>query len=169
MEGTSKLFVYGTLLVDDVVNTLIGRIPHYLVAKAPGWRIVRLPQKVYPGLVPGQGEADGKVFTDLTNAEWAILDAFEDPAYTLAAVRVLAPLGMDAFAYVWRGEHVDKPWSTVDFEGNELADYVDLCRNWRRRYDQRADEARIVQSRPPASGPLRVPIHPAPRRTDRGQ
>jgi hypothetical protein len=28
LEGTSKLFVYGTLLLDDVVNILIDRIPH---------------------------------------------------------------------------------------------------------------------------------------------
>ena len=99
-EETSKLFVYGTLLLDDVVSILINRVPRYLVAQAPGWRIVRLPQKVYPGLVSGQGEANGKVFTDLTDAEWATLDAFEDPAYTLVAVRVLAPIEMDAFAYV---------------------------------------------------------------------
>ena len=72
------------------------------------------------------------------DAERATLDAFEDPAYTLAAVRVLAPLEMDAFGYVWQGEHVDQAWSTADFGRNELADYVDLCRNWRRRYDQRA-------------------------------
>ena len=135
-EEANRLFVYGTLLLDDVVSILIDRMPHYLAAKAPGWRIVRLPQKVYPGLVPGQGEANGKVFTDLTDAEWDTLDAFEDSAYTLAAVRVLAPLEMDAFAYVWRGEHVDQLWSTADFGRNELADYVDLCRNWRRRYDQ---------------------------------
>lgn len=135
-EATSKLFVYGTLLHDDVVNILIGRIPHYLVARAPGWRTVRLPQKVYPGLVPGQGEASGKLFTDLTDAEWATLDAFEDPAYTLAAVRVSAPLETDALAYIWRNEHVDQPWSSMEFGRDELADYLDRCLSWRRHYEQ---------------------------------
>jgi gamma-glutamylcyclotransferase (GGCT)/AIG2-like uncharacterized protein YtfP len=78
-EATNKLFAYGTLLLDDVVNTLIDRRPHYQDATAPGWRVVRLPQRVYPGLVPGRGEANGKVFTDLSDAEWTTLDAFEDP------------------------------------------------------------------------------------------
>jgi gamma-glutamylcyclotransferase (GGCT)/AIG2-like uncharacterized protein YtfP len=58
-----KLFVYGTLLLDDVISTLIGRIPYYHYATVSGWRVVRLPQRIYPGLVPGQGEANGKVST----------------------------------------------------------------------------------------------------------
>ena len=70
LEGTNKLFVYGTLPLDDVVTALIDRIPHHQDATAPGWRVIRLPQRVYPGLVPGEGEANGKVFTDLTDTEW---------------------------------------------------------------------------------------------------
>jgi gamma-glutamylcyclotransferase (GGCT)/AIG2-like uncharacterized protein YtfP len=135
LEGTGKLFVYGTLLLDDVINTLIGRIPYYHDATVPGWRVVRLPQRVYPDLVPGQGEANGKVFTDLTKTEWNTLDAFEDPAYTLTAVRIL-PLEMDALTYTWRGEHIDQPWSTADFGRDQLTDYLDRCRSWRRRYEE---------------------------------
>jgi gamma-glutamylcyclotransferase (GGCT)/AIG2-like uncharacterized protein YtfP len=136
LEGTSKLFVYGTLLLNDVVSTLIDRIPDSQDAKAPGWQVVRLPHRVYPGLVPGQGEANGKVFTDLTGDEWTILDAFEDPAYTLAAVRILHPLEAEALTYIWRGEYVDQPWSTTDFGRDELTEYLDRCRSWRRRYEQ---------------------------------
>lgn len=137
---TNKLFVYGTLLLDDVISAIIGRIPHYQNAVAPGWQVVRLPQRIYPGLIPGQGEAVGKVFTDLTGAEWATLDAFEDPAYTLAALRVLlsTKIEMDALSYIWRGNHIDRPWSATDFGRNELTNYLDRCRNWRRRYEQRS-------------------------------
>ncbi len=138
MEGTSKLFVYGTLVLDEVVSTLIDRIPRYQDATAPGWRVVRLPQRVYPGLVPGHGEANGKVFTDLTDTEWATLDAFEDPAYTLSTVRVQPPTETDTLAYIWPGEHVDQPWSTADFSQDELADYLDRCRRWRQRCGQRS-------------------------------
>ena len=136
--GTNKLFVYGTLLLDDVVNTLLGRIPHYQHAVAPGWQVVCLPQRVYPGLVPGSGEAAGKIFTDLTDSEWTTLDAFEDCVYTLATVRVLLPskTESDALSYVWRGEHIDQPWSTTDFGRDELTNYLDRCRIWRHRYEQ---------------------------------
>lgn len=96
-----------------------------------GWQVVCLPQKVYPGLVPGQGEVRGKVFTDLTDAEWIILDAFEDPGYTLTAL-----LETNALTYIWQGEHVDLSWSSADFRRDELAGYLDRCRSWRRRYEQ---------------------------------
>jgi gamma-glutamylcyclotransferase (GGCT)/AIG2-like uncharacterized protein YtfP len=137
---TNKLFVYGTLLLDDVVSAVIGRVPHYENAVAPGWQVVCLPERAYPGLIPGQGEAAGKVFTDLTDAEWATLDAFEDPAYNLIAVRVLlsTEIEMDAFSYIWRGDHIDQPWLATDFGRNELANYLDRCRNWRQRYEQRS-------------------------------
>jgi gamma-glutamylcyclotransferase (GGCT)/AIG2-like uncharacterized protein YtfP len=137
---TNKLFVYGTLLLDDVVSTLIGRIPHYQHAVAPGWRIVRLPERIYPGLVPGQGDAVGKVFTDLANTEWIILNAFEDSAYTLTTVRLLLPdkNEVDALSYVWGGEHIDQPWSATDFRRHELINYLDRCHNWRQRYEQRS-------------------------------
>lgn len=100
--------------------------------------MARLPHKVYPGLIPGQGEAKGKVFTDLTDTEWAILDAFEDPAYTLTAVRVMLPVETEAFTYRWDGKHVDQGWSIADFSRDELADYLDRCRRWRRLYEQRS-------------------------------
>lgn len=80
----------------------------------------------------------GNYFIDLTNTEWATLDAFEDPAYTLAAVRILTPLEMNALTYIWRGEHADQPWSTTKFGRDELANYLDRCRRWRRRYEQRS-------------------------------
>ena len=136
LEGTSKLFVYGTLALDDVVNALIDRVPLYHDATVLGWRVMRLPQRAYPGLVPSSGEATGKVFTDLADAEWAILDAFEDPAYTLATVRVPTPVEMDSLAYIWRGDHVGEPWSILEFKRDILADYLDRCRRWRQRYDQ---------------------------------
>ena len=136
---TNKLFVYGTLLLDNVISAVIGRIPQYENAVAPGWQVVCLPERVYPGLIPGHGEAVGKVFTDLTDTEWATLDAFEDPAYNLATVRVLlsTEIEMDALSYIWRGHHINQPWLASDFGRNELANYLDRCRNWRQRYDQR--------------------------------
>jgi gamma-glutamylcyclotransferase (GGCT)/AIG2-like uncharacterized protein YtfP len=136
---TNNLFVYGTLLLDDVISAVIGRIPHFQNAVAPGWQVVCLPERVYPGLIPGQAEAVGKIFTDLTDAEWATLEAFEDPAYALGPVRVLLSTEsyMGALSYIWRGDHIDEPWSATDFSRDELAHYLDRCRNWRQRYEQR--------------------------------
>lgn len=94
-----------------------------------------LPRRVYPGLIPGDGKARGKVFTDLTDTEWEILDAFEDPAYTLTPLRVMTFLETDALAYTWRGEHTDQLWVCTEFGHHDLADYLNRCRTWRRHYD----------------------------------
>jgi gamma-glutamylcyclotransferase (GGCT)/AIG2-like uncharacterized protein YtfP len=133
--GTSKLFVYGTLLLDDIVKSLIDRVPHHNQAIAHGWRIVCLPQKIYPGLVPGDGGATGKLFIDLTNTEWALLDAFEDPDYRLTPLTVSTPLETNALAYVWQGEHTNQPWARAKFESQDLTDYLNRCRTWRHRYE----------------------------------
>ncbi|MGH3669699.1 MAG: gamma-glutamylcyclotransferase family protein [Pseudonocardiaceae bacterium] len=126
--------MYGTLLLDDVVKALIDRVPRYDEATALGWQVMRLPRRVYPGLVPGDGKASGKVFTDLTDTEWEILDAFEDPAYTLTPLRVMTLLETDALAYTWQGEHTDQLWVSTEFGHHDLADYLNRCRTWRRHY-----------------------------------
>ncbi len=76
------------------------------------------------------------MFTDLTDTEWTTLDAFEDSAYTLAAVRVLLPPELDALSYIWPDEHIDEPWPATDFGRDELRDYLDRCRTWRQRYER---------------------------------
>ncbi|MCA1675194.1 MAG: gamma-glutamylcyclotransferase, partial [Actinobacteria bacterium] len=78
------MFVYGTLVFDHVIRALIDRVPtHEPVVIARGWRVARLPDRLYPGLVPDSGHAPGRLYTDLTTCEWSTLDAFEDPTYTL--------------------------------------------------------------------------------------
>jgi len=102
--------------------------------RVAGWHFYRKGS----GVGSRSGEAKGKVFTDLTDTEWAILDAFEDSAYTHAAVRVMLPVEAEAFAYIWDGKHVDQAWSIAGFGRDELADYLDRCRRWRRLYEQRS-------------------------------
>src|SRR5260370_11157820 len=73
------LFVYGSLQFPDVLFTLIDRVPDHSPAAAYGWRVAALPERVYPGLVPGQGTAHGYLITGLTAAEWRVPAPLEDP------------------------------------------------------------------------------------------
>src|SRR5712671_5682844 len=77
------LFVYGTLLFPEVLRALLDRLPNRVPASAPGWRVVALPGRVYPGLVRDTETATGLVLTDLGAHEWQILDTFEDELYDL--------------------------------------------------------------------------------------
>lgn len=129
------MFVYGTLVIDQVIRTLIDRVPAHEPVTAHGWRVARLPDRPYPGLVPDGGQAPGRLYTDLTPREWATLDAFEDPTYTLTTIDV-HPGPRSALAYIWPAEHHRTLWSLDDFSATGLTHYLERCAAWRQRYEQ---------------------------------
>ena len=135
--GTPDLFVYGTLALDDVVRTLIDRVPASEHTSAPGWRAARLPDLPYPGLVrDSEAEAPGRVYTDLTDTEWNVLDAFEDPTYSVEVVRLRSDRA--SLAYVWPDEALADVWSTDSLAGDEMQAYLERCARWRARFESRS-------------------------------
>jgi gamma-glutamylcyclotransferase (GGCT)/AIG2-like uncharacterized protein YtfP len=131
------LFVYGSLQFPEVLFTLIDRIPDHEPAAAHGWRVAALPERPYPGLVPGTGTATGYLLTGLTPEEWQVLDAFEDPVYELKRLDLID--GRHGWAYVCNPGAPVEPhdWSAEDFQTQHLPTYIDRCAAWRRRYEAR--------------------------------
>ncbi|MHC1561807.1 gamma-glutamylcyclotransferase family protein [Actinomycetospora sp. C-140] len=139
--GTPELFVYGTLALDDVVRALIDRVPDHVETSAAGWRAARLPELPYPGLVADESaEAPGRVYTDLSDAEWSVLDAFENPTYVVAPLIVRH--GRTALAYVWPEESLPSTWTTASLDPDGLGAYLQRCRAWRSRFEERQDQRR---------------------------
>jgi len=132
---TPNLFVYGTLVLDEVVTALIDRVPDYAATTVSGWRVAQLPDRVYPGLVPSEGdEAAGRLYLDLTPAEWATLDAFEDPTYDLVEIELAS--GDRALTYVWPlQDDLHATWQRDRLIGEEFHAYLNRCAAWRRRHD----------------------------------
>jgi gamma-glutamylcyclotransferase (GGCT)/AIG2-like uncharacterized protein YtfP len=129
------LFVYGSLLFPEVLQALLHRVPDQSPATAVGWRVVALPGRVYPTLVPGEGSASGLLMVDLHGEEWRVLDAFEDEVYELRCLALLD--GRRGWAYVCDdGSHtLSEDWDVDRFATRDLAAYVNTCVAWRRRYD----------------------------------
>lgn len=115
------LFVYGTLRFPAVLRELLGRVPAMTPARAEGWRVAALDGRVYPGLVPGPGSADGLLLHGLTPAERATLDAYEGPEYQARTIRLQD--GGEALAYLWLGETLPADWDPRDFETRHLGAY----------------------------------------------
>jgi hypothetical protein len=116
---------------------LIDRVPAGQETSAPGWRAARLPDLPYPGLVrDSAAEAPGRVYTDLTETEWMVLDAFEDPTYSVEVVRLRSDRA--SLAYVWPAEALPDIWSTDSLVGDEMRAYLDRCANWRARFESRS-------------------------------
>lgn len=129
---TADLFAYGTLALDPVIHTLIGRVPPYVDITVSGWRAVQLPDRTYPGLVVGaRHTVTGRVYSGLDLAEWILLDTFEDPAYRIG---VISDGQVPALAYIWPDAAEASPWDSSRFSGSELPAYLQRCRTWRGRY-----------------------------------
>jgi gamma-glutamylcyclotransferase (GGCT)/AIG2-like uncharacterized protein YtfP len=126
-DGPNELFVYGTLQFDAVLEALLGRIPPRTTASAPGWRAASLEGRLYPGLVTSLGgTAAGLLLTDLSNEEWAILDAFEDNRYDLRKIDLSS--GHQGWAYVWPGGEVRaENWDADAFAARHLQQYAARC------------------------------------------
>lgn len=128
------LFVYGSLQFPEVLQALLGRVPDRTPATAKGWRVAALPDRVYPGLVRGEGIANGLLITGLTRDEWRIIDAFEDEVYELRRLDLTDD--QHGWTYVCDDETAATPedWSAEHFTTRHLATYIERCATWRQRY-----------------------------------
>ncbi|MGH7881598.1 MAG: gamma-glutamylcyclotransferase family protein [Candidatus Dormibacteraceae bacterium] len=123
------LFAYGTLLFTEILEALLGRVPDRNPAAAPGWRVAALPDRVYPGLVPAVGVANGLLMTDLTSEEWDTIDAFEDDVcdfYDLQQLNLAD--GRTCWTYVWTIQSSPRDWNSHHFAQAELPSYLERFR-----------------------------------------
>jgi gamma-glutamylcyclotransferase (GGCT)/AIG2-like uncharacterized protein YtfP len=135
-EEPAALFVYGSLRFPEVLRMLLDRVPANRPAAVTGWRVAALRDHVYPALVPADTNATGQLLTDLSRAEWHVLDAFEDNLYDLACLTL--DDGHHGWAYVSDANAVVLPadWNAAEFMNRELRAYVERCRRWRHWYEQ---------------------------------
>lgn len=87
------LFVYGTLRDPDLLSAVLGRplrASGAHPARAPGFKAVHYPDRVYPALVRAPGiVAEGLLLIDLSPFERDLLDAFEGAEYRREPIATL--------------------------------------------------------------------------------
>jgi gamma-glutamylcyclotransferase (GGCT)/AIG2-like uncharacterized protein YtfP len=85
------LFAYGTLMFEPVIKSVIGRVPEYCPAAIKGYRRLEVTGELYPGIIKESGgdKIEGVLYSDISEAEWKRLTAFEDDFYELEQVSVL--------------------------------------------------------------------------------
>lgn len=96
-----QVFVYGTLLVPDIMREVTGRQYAGRPATLWGFRRYRLRGCSYPGIVPrADSHVEGMVF-EVGPVALAALDRYEDPCYERRTVEVETVAGpVQAYAYV---------------------------------------------------------------------
>ncbi|MEM1158638.1 MAG: gamma-glutamylcyclotransferase family protein [Verrucomicrobiota bacterium] len=126
----NALFVYGSLLSMEVLEMVIGRVAESQAAELKGYACYYVEGATFPAIVTERGaKTPGKILNDLTAAEIATLDRYEDTFYqrTLVEVQsggesilVMAYVVPDTYRYVLSA----KSWTWEDFEQYHLADYI---------------------------------------------
>lgn len=71
-----SVFVYGTLMADEVTEALLERLPARKPAKLSGFRRYRIQQQVFPAIVAATSAdtINGLLVTGLTDEELDIFD-----------------------------------------------------------------------------------------------
>jgi len=133
-EGRAALFVYGSLLFPEVRAALFQRQPLAAAATGHGWRVAELKDRNYPGLVTAECSVEGLLLTDLTAAEWRMIDAFEDELYDLQELSLVGD--QHGWSYVCAQTQDVEPsdWDAELFAARHLARYVARCTSWRDDY-----------------------------------
>jgi gamma-glutamylcyclotransferase (GGCT)/AIG2-like uncharacterized protein YtfP len=84
------IFVYGTLMYESVLRTLLGKVPPARAAALDGWCRLKIQGKSYPALVQGglvSCQSVRGLLLEVTSAEITILDEYEGSEYVKAQVR----------------------------------------------------------------------------------
>ena len=88
MESNS-LFVYGTLMVPEIVERLIHRVPRSVPATLPGYSRRLVKSAPYPGVVADpQDSVDGILYFEVSGDELQVLDRYEGDLYQATNVTV---------------------------------------------------------------------------------
>jgi len=123
----TRLFVYGTLMNDEVMSELIGRIVESSTATLAEFKCLSVSGQSYPGIRPSKGSrVDGLLLHGLSRAEMKILDNYEGDQYQLESVSVDVRVDrpVKCLTYVFKPEFYhqlsDESWCNHAFRKNHL-------------------------------------------------
>ncbi|KAK3155990.1 hypothetical protein QOZ80_2AG0101390 [Eleusine coracana subsp. coracana] len=138
-----SVFVYGTLMAEEVVRVLLGRTPPSSPATLPDHQRFSIKGRVYPAILPVQGKhVNGKVFKDLTDRELDVFDIFEDEEYVRETVEVSLTDSSEkllAYAYIWANASdpdLCGEWDFQEWRKVHLKDYLEMTQEFMDELEQ---------------------------------
>ncbi|KAK7283024.1 hypothetical protein RIF29_12224 [Crotalaria pallida] len=115
-----NVFVYGSLLADEVVKILLKRVPRSASATLHGFHRFKIKERVYPAILPLHDKhVTGRVLLGISGPELDILDEFEDVEYTRSDVEVSLKDNdekLQVHTYVWSNQNDPNLYGEWDFE-----------------------------------------------------
>ncbi|XP_008219977.1 PREDICTED: AIG2-like protein [Prunus mume] len=119
-QSLHKVFVYGSLMAEDVCRVLLNRVPQSSPAILNGYHRYSIKGRVYPAILPVENDkVTGKLLLGITDPELHILDEFEDVEYERNTVEVSLVDSSDNLlvqAYVWSNKSDPNLYGDWNFE-----------------------------------------------------
>ncbi|XP_071722456.1 AIG2-like protein D [Rutidosis leptorrhynchoides] len=146
-----NVFVYGSLLADDVVRILLNRVPQSSLAILDNFQRFSIKERVYPAILPVENKKiTGRVLEGITDHEMFILDEFEDVEYEKSTVDVSlvdSSEKIQAYAYVWCNKNDQNLYGEWDFEEWKkvhMDDFLQMTREFIQELEQPSSNSGIA-------------------------
>ena len=131
-NGSSSVFVYGTLMAPHVLKVLLNRVPDMLEpAILPNYRRHPVKEHVFPGIIPCRDgrTTKGLLLRGLSEDELKILDWFEGDEYLRREVTIMCDsISRNTQCYIWSNPETDldleKEWDYDAFLATKLDWYI---------------------------------------------
>ncbi|KAE8802223.1 protein AIG2 [Hordeum vulgare] len=129
--GAHSVFVYGSLMADEVVTAILKRVPASSPALLTNYHRFNIKGRIYPAILPVESKmVAGKVIMGISDAELIVLDAFEDFEYVRRRVQISLTMvllkeslalqdtseTMHADTYIWSDAEDPDLYGEWDFE-----------------------------------------------------
>ncbi|CAD6338436.1 unnamed protein product [Miscanthus lutarioriparius] len=148
--GAHNVFVYGSLMADEVVRTILKRVPPAAPALLPNYHRFNIKGRIYPAILPVESKrVAGRVITGVTDEELQLLDAFEDVEYTRTRVEISltdSSEKMLADAYVWSDAEDPNLYGEWDFEEWKklhMKDFLAMTNGFMHELEQPESKTRV--------------------------
>ncbi len=129
-----RIFAYGTLLFDDVMEAVVGRRFEGVPARLHGYERRRVQARSYPAIVGAEEKiTQGIVFSGLDEETLARLDVFEGSSYVREWVTLETGAGAWAYVVAPGKEHLlsQQPWDPDDFLLEHGEAFLESCKRFR--------------------------------------
>jgi len=127
-----KLFVYGTLLFDQIMIRVCRKTFPSRKAILPDHARFRVRSAPYPAVIYRKGSSvDGIVYLDIDGVSLQILDAFEGAYYERISVDIISDKRETLASYAYRIKEryshllTDEPWDIGKFMSHEFTSFLD--------------------------------------------
>lgn len=145
-----NVFVYGSLLADEVVGALLKRVPPSSPATLSDYHRFKIKGRVYPAILPVQtNKVTGRVLLGISGVELDILDEFEDVEYTRTQVEVFLmdnSENLRVYAYVWSNPNDPDLYAEWDFEEwkkDHMNDFVKMTDSFMQQLELPESKPRV--------------------------